>query len=200
MDYELNTGLNGDATSLEMREQIKSTRSALTEKVESLKDRVSNQVETTRNSVDNTIHSIKRTFDLKHQVEQHPWPMIGGAVFAGVILGHLTLNRRWPASETPSLHLGHDRGEDLFRSARSNGFAAAHRAAPDHSNKSHWLQSRIHGELSHLQSTAIAAGMGVFRDWIERSMTNVEHWAGAEPRSQEVDMPTQTCGARRTDA
>lgn len=177
MDNELNTPLNGDAESLKIRQHIKATRTALTEKMDSLKDRVTNQVESTRTAVDNTIHSIKRTFDLKHQVEQHPLPMIGGAVFAGVVLGHMTLNRRWPATEAH--HNGHEHSEIPFEPAHANGIAAAVQASPEHSpqqsEKSHWLQTRVQDELCQLQSVAIAAGLGVFRDWIERTMTNFEH-------------------------
>jgi ElaB/YqjD/DUF883 family membrane-anchored ribosome-binding protein len=173
MDNQRTDSLNGDARSQEIRQQIKDTRSALTDKMESLKDRVTGQVETTRNSVDDTIHSIKRTFDLKHQVDQHPWPMMGGAIFAGVVLGHMSRTRRWPT--TKPQHNGHVQSENQFEPAQANGIASTVQASQEPSGENHWLQTRVQDELSRLQSEAIAAGLGVFRDWMERTLSNSEH-------------------------
>jgi ElaB/YqjD/DUF883 family membrane-anchored ribosome-binding protein len=91
--------------SAEIRQEIDNTRSAMANKLEALEDRVINTVqsaqETVKDSIQSakdTVASVKRTFDLKHQVEQHPWTMVGGCFLAGLALGHLAPKGRPPVS------------------------------------------------------------------------------------------------------
>ena len=44
-------------------------------------------VEHVKGTVGDTVATVKRTFDLPSQTEQHPWPMVGGAVLVGYMLG-----------------------------------------------------------------------------------------------------------------
>jgi ElaB/YqjD/DUF883 family membrane-anchored ribosome-binding protein len=44
-------------------------------------------VENVKGTVEDTIATAQRTFDLPSQVEQHPWPMFGGALLVGYMLG-----------------------------------------------------------------------------------------------------------------
>jgi hypothetical protein len=68
---------------------IEDTRSAITEKLEILEERVRETVET-----------VKRTLDVPHQVDQHPWLMFGGATLAGYLLGSWGGGRTSPAFST----------------------------------------------------------------------------------------------------
>jgi hypothetical protein len=88
-----------------IKHQMLETRTALTEKLEALEecvactvkdttDAVEDTVAAVKNSVTDTVESVKETFDLKHQFEQHPWMMLGGATFLGYLGGRLLDNGR----------------------------------------------------------------------------------------------------------
>jgi ElaB/YqjD/DUF883 family membrane-anchored ribosome-binding protein len=91
----------------EMREEIDCTRSDLADKVEPLEDRVMGTVQSAQETVEDsiqiakdTVAAVKRTFDIKHHVEQHPWAMVGGCFLAGLALGTLC-QRVWrPCRQT----------------------------------------------------------------------------------------------------
>ena len=95
--------------SIEMRHEIDSTRSAMADKLEALEDRMINTVQIAQDTVKDsiqsakdTVASVKQTFDLKHQVEQRPWTMVGGCFLAGLVLGHLMPGGRPPSSKSSS--------------------------------------------------------------------------------------------------
>ena len=46
-------------------------------------------VEHVKGTIGDTVATVKRTFDLPSQMEHHPWPMVGGALLAGYMLGSL---------------------------------------------------------------------------------------------------------------
>jgi len=103
-----------------IKHQMLETRTALTEKLEALEDHVASTVKETTDAVGETVEavreavestvgsvkgtvtdtvesvkeSVKETFDLKHQFEQHPWLMLGGATFLGYLGGSLLGNGR----------------------------------------------------------------------------------------------------------
>jgi len=94
-----------------IKEQMRETRTALTEKLEALEDKVVSTVKETTDAVEETVGSVKEavqdtvhtvqdtvsetvdtvketvkeTFDLRHQMEAHPWLMLGGATLAGYL-------------------------------------------------------------------------------------------------------------------
>ena len=92
-----------------MRQDIDTTRSAMADKLEALEDKVMNTVQNAQDTVKDslqsakdTVASVKQTFDLKHQVEQRPWTMVGGCFLAGLAVGHLLPRRRPQSSMPPS--------------------------------------------------------------------------------------------------
>ena len=95
--------------SAEMRQEIDCTRSAMADKLEALEDRMMNTVQSARETVadsiqsaKDTVASVKRTFDLKHQVEQRPWLMVGGCFLVGLAVGGLIPMVRPRSSKTLS--------------------------------------------------------------------------------------------------
>jgi len=58
------------------RQDIAATCSAITEKLAVLEERVQE-----------TVDGVKHTFDLRYQVKQRPWLMLGASVLAGFMLG-----------------------------------------------------------------------------------------------------------------
>jgi len=96
--------------SAEIREEIDCTRSAMADKLEALEDRMMNTVQSAQETVadsiqsaKDTVASVKRTFDLKHQVEQRPWTMVGSCFLAGLAVGGLIpMARPRPVTPVPT--------------------------------------------------------------------------------------------------
>jgi ElaB/YqjD/DUF883 family membrane-anchored ribosome-binding protein len=82
----------------EIRQQIALTRASLTQKLESLERQVKVTIDTSAESfkekVDQVAQSIKQTFDLRQQLEQHPWLTVGGSFVVGYLAGSLLLRER----------------------------------------------------------------------------------------------------------
>ena len=67
-----------DTTLVAVRQGITGTQALVAEIVEHMK-----------RTIGDTVATVQRTFDLHAQVEHHPWPMVGGALLAGYMLGSL---------------------------------------------------------------------------------------------------------------
>jgi len=79
-----------------IRHQMEETRSSLADKLETLENEFRGTVEeatsavsTTVEAVQETVETVKETFDLRTQVERHPWPLMAGAVATGYVAGCL---------------------------------------------------------------------------------------------------------------
>jgi ElaB/YqjD/DUF883 family membrane-anchored ribosome-binding protein len=72
---------------------VESVTEGMQETVEAVKDTVKDTVENVKDTVEETVETVKETFDLRLQVERHPWIMLGGSVGVGLLLGAL-LRRR----------------------------------------------------------------------------------------------------------
>lgn len=79
-----------------IKEDIEETRAALTEKLETLEDQLMDKVETAKESVEDTIENVRATLrkvSPTHQVQQHPFVMIGGSLAAGMLVGKAIQSR-----------------------------------------------------------------------------------------------------------
>jgi len=88
---------------------VEETVDAVKETVDGAKSTVENIVENVKETMDDTVTKVKRSFDLRYQVEQNPWLMAGGAVVVGSILGSLINRdegRRYSSYSTDSMHTG----------------------------------------------------------------------------------------------
>jgi len=65
---------------------VDETVDAVKDTVDGAKSTVENIVENVKETMDDTMTRVKQSFDLRYQVEQHPWLMLGGSVVAGSIL------------------------------------------------------------------------------------------------------------------
>lgn len=197
-----------------IREQIEETRSALTEKLETLetevmetvhtaKDAVTDTIEAVKDNVEQTVDSVKETFsegveavkhtfDLRRQVDQHPWPMLGGSVALGFTLGMLLPKEHWVA-RTMSRHRDDIpeprpdyRSNAYFRENRSHEREAREeapstpRAGPE-PGMFDQLTEKFGPEIAKLKGMAIGAFLGLVRDMVKRSLP--EHLA---PQMEEV--------------
>jgi ElaB/YqjD/DUF883 family membrane-anchored ribosome-binding protein len=85
-----------------IKEDIDETRTALTEKLVTLEDQLRDKVEGARETVEETIENVKtslRKFSPRHQVQQHPFVMVGAASAAGLLVGQVVQVRRAQAAE-----------------------------------------------------------------------------------------------------
>jgi ElaB/YqjD/DUF883 family membrane-anchored ribosome-binding protein len=90
-------------TVLTAKETVQTATEAVTETVSSVKEAVQDTVGTVKESVQETVETVKETFDLRQQVERHPWVAVGGAVAVGFVGGRL-LDRTLGLSAAPPVY------------------------------------------------------------------------------------------------
>jgi ElaB/YqjD/DUF883 family membrane-anchored ribosome-binding protein len=187
-----------------LRNQMDHTRSSLACKLEALEEKVRSTVESTKSTVEDTvkaakdsvqetIQTVKRTFDLKYQVAQHPWAMMGCAIFTGAVVAHLTA----PRSPRREKHHGNGGGDEGYRHRQAGEFSEPvqqwRSAAQRPSIKSRIL-GQFEDEVCKLQSIAVGAGIGALRDWVNKSLPSL-----APHLSQVFDSATQKLGGERIE-
>jgi ElaB/YqjD/DUF883 family membrane-anchored ribosome-binding protein len=165
----------------EMRQEIDCTRSAMADKLEALEDRVMGAVHSAQETVDDsiqmakdTVATVKRNFDLKYQVEQHPWLMVGGCVLAGLALGSLFLRQRRRSRQAPNRLVGNETSRTgsprLVAEQRSNGSfdtaAPTLRSDSTSANRPGFFD-QFHEEIDKVKGMAIGYVMGLVRDSIK---------------------------------
>lgn len=177
-----------------IRDQMQETRTALTEKLDTLqqkvadtvdsittpvaetvqtvKDAVADTVESVKESVSGTFESVKDTFNLAHQVERHPWPMMIGSIAAGFALGQLL---PIPMRRTSSQEKSSDSGA-ASRNQSGTGFNGMHQTSGSHGEQSSkpglfgGLGSAIQQELDKVKGLGVSVGVGLLRDLMTQSM------------------------------
>ncbi len=169
-----------EQTSDEMREEIDCTRSDLAEKLEALEDRVMGTVQSAQETVEDsiqiakdTVATVKRNFDIKYQVERHPWAMVGGCFLAGLALGGLFLRVRRRSGQAPNRLAGNEipraGSPCLFTEQRGNGSFATG-AMPQYQSpppSRPGLFDLFNDEITQVKGMAIGYIMGLARDAIK---------------------------------
>jgi len=162
----------------EMREEIDCTRSDLANKLGALEDRVMGNVQSAQETVEDsiqiakdTVATVKRTFDVKHHVEQHPWAMVGGCIVAGFALGALfkNLGRR---NEEGGRRREERSRSDSSVSAQPTSFAPV-APAPQYQPPPPTrpgLFDLLHDEIEQVKGMAIAYVLGMARDSIKEAV------------------------------
>jgi hypothetical protein len=89
---------NKQLSTEEIRQQIARTRSSLVEKIDSLEKRVRATIdggaESFKEKVEQAAQSVKQTLDLRRQLEQHPWVILGGSLVVGYLAGSVVSRGR----------------------------------------------------------------------------------------------------------
>src|SRR5262249_44883457 len=163
-----------------IQQQMEQTRASLSAKLEDLerkvvetvhgaKEAVHETVETVKETVHESVETVKETFDLRLQVERHPWAMLGIAAGAGYLSGML-LNRAGPATSPAA-----------FEPAASSWTppapqpAAAFRdeaASPKREEGAglvHQLANKFSPEIDKLKGLALGTLFAVVRDVVSQS-------------------------------
>jgi ElaB/YqjD/DUF883 family membrane-anchored ribosome-binding protein len=162
----------------EIRQEIDETRSSIASKLEALEEQVVGTVQNAKESVEETINTVKETvqetvstvketFDLRLQVERHPWPVMGGSLAAGlitgVLLGEVRHRRQMPMDRLVS------DGEPMTES---------YRAEPPtrfvEEPREPGLFDRFQGEITQLKGLALGMLFGMVRDVIKENVSAPE--------------------------
>jgi ElaB/YqjD/DUF883 family membrane-anchored ribosome-binding protein len=164
-----------------MRQEIDCTRSALAERVEALEHSVMGTVQSAQATVEDsiqiakeTVATVRRTFDLKHHVEQYPWAMVGGSCVAGLALGAL-FQRFWrPSRPTPDRLAGNQTawsGSPPARAEQRDNGSFASTAPPPRPPAAPPSRpgffDRFQDEIDKVKGMAIGYVLGLARDQIK---------------------------------
>lgn len=167
-----------------IRQQMEATRTSLQDKLETLEQQVKDTVQhtteavtetvdTVKEAVHETVNSVKSTFDLRHQVEQHPWGMMAGATLAGFFCGRLlgsvanaAHQETWsaPPSYRPPSRSYRDGG----LTGMNMGQAAASLQPPPIPQRT-WMDTlfdEYKEEINKIKGLAIATVAGVVREML----------------------------------
>jgi ElaB/YqjD/DUF883 family membrane-anchored ribosome-binding protein len=168
----------------EMRQEIDCTRSALAEKMEALEHSVMGTVQNAQETVDDsiqmardTVATVRRTFDIKHHVEQYPWVAVGGSCVAGLALGAL-FQRFWRpsrptlrrlAGSQPALSVNSPRRAELRVNSDPVSTAAPPWSAPAPPSRPGFFD-RFQEEIDQVKGMAIGYVLGLARDQLKDSV------------------------------
>jgi ElaB/YqjD/DUF883 family membrane-anchored ribosome-binding protein len=159
---------------------VQSTTNAVTDTVENVKEVVQDTVDSVRDSVQDTVDSVKQTFDLRLQVENHPWLMLGGSVAVGFVAGHLlqglmpALRSSYYNEALPSPSAGNVPSNGGARSYRfgEEGRQFAPPSTAEAPEKS-WLSTlgqQFAPQIDKLKGMAIGTMLGLVRDMVKQAL------------------------------
>jgi ElaB/YqjD/DUF883 family membrane-anchored ribosome-binding protein len=170
---------------------VQDATSAVSGTVESVKDAVQETVATVKDTVHDTVESVKEAFDLRRQVDHHPWLMMGLSAGAGFLssrlLGRATRHdgyraegrQRWLSSERRDWPTGYHVEPQS---------TAEERLSPP---RRAWF-SFLAPELEKFKGMAIGYAMGAVRDVMSQSLP-----ADMRPQIKEtMDSLTQKLGGQ----
>jgi len=139
----------------ELESQVRETVTGAGEAVAATKEGVLEVVSSVSDTVSNVKESIKETFDLRKQVEDHPWAAFGVAVAAGAAGAMLVAPSR-PATSYSNGQVPHDTNHSPFSSASAATAAAAGTGV-------------LGSMVSKLQALAVTALTDYVQDMIRKS-------------------------------
>ena len=166
-----------DTTLVAVRQGVAGTQASVGEMVEHVKG-----------TVGDTVAAVKRTFDLPSQTEQHPWPMVGGAVLVGYMLG------RWGGGHPSAAGPTAARATEASRSGSPPASrASSARPQPQHGTVSGILE-QFKDEIAGLKRVAVGAVMSTLSEMFQQAMPTLAphiESAMAKVSAQLSDSPAQ---------
>ncbi len=179
---------------------IEDTRSVMTDGLEVLEERVRETVEDMRSAVedivenvkdtvDTTVETVRHTFDVHHQVEQHPWLMFGGVTVVGYLLGSLSSGRSSSAVSTHDTSLS-----PAGTTAASSRELSAH-PQPQQGMGS-GVRDRFKDEIAIIEGAVIGAVMSTLWEMLKQALLPppTPHLTSARTKgdAQPSERPAQT--------
>ena len=148
----------------DVKATVDTTLAAVRQGVAGTQASVGEMVEHVKGTVGETVATVKRTFDLPSQTEQHPWPMVGGAVLVGYMLS------KWGGGHSSAAGPTAQRATEASRS----GSPPASRASSAHPQPQQGIGSGIldqfKDEIAGLKSVAVGAVMSTLSAMFQQAM------------------------------
>jgi hypothetical protein len=157
-------------------------------------DNIRQNIEDTRAALDDKLDTLeskaRETFDLKHQVAERPWMMLGAAVAAGYVLGSLGGNdepQRWEGQPMTTT----DYNQHAQPSAPAEP-SMGHKVKSGADN----LLSQFDDEIDMLKTAAIATITNLLRDTVKEYVPALGRQLDQTARDRGYD--TSTSGRTRS--
>lgn len=149
----------------EVTDTVHSVTDAVTEVTDTVKETVDDVSHTVSEAVQDATHSIAKLFDITGHVRRHPWAGLGGAVFAGFLVGRLIPSRRSEsAPEAPSPSSFSTASDRISSFGQTSPTTAAEKPKDDGPQGWFWE------ELGRLKGLAVSSVMGLVRDLAAHSL------------------------------
>jgi ElaB/YqjD/DUF883 family membrane-anchored ribosome-binding protein len=153
---------------------VQGAREAVSETVQEAKEAVAETVQSVKDTVHSSVETVKETFDVRRQVQRHPWAMLGGSVAAGFVAGML-LNRTGGGPSrgfAPAMPTGTNRLREHARTSGGYLNTPATTTTPPQRQES-WvdeLAQKFAPEIQKVKGFALGAAMGLVRDLVSPSV------------------------------
>lgn len=172
-----------------IRQQMEETKTQLSEKLVSLESQVTETVQSTGTAVNATVEAVHETvdavtgavqdavqsvsnaFDLRRQIERHPWLVLGGAAVLGYLAVDLLTGRAKMSKSSKALASVPCSSTDSAGSG--NGVPAAESAATAAAFAAAYESGRESSSRHELQGLAIRSLISVVQDIASRAVPQV---------------------------
>jgi len=167
---------------------VSQTVDTLKETVSTVKETVTDTVSAVKESVQDGVATVKDWFDVRAQVDRHPWLMTGGSILTGYLVG--TVIDRLTEGEATALPPASEGGTSEIHRMGNGRRPTAMRAKRHHeAEDSSWLAG-FAPELNKLKGLALGALFGTAREMVMKSVPQeLGHKLG-----EIVDNITAKCG------
>jgi len=108
---------------------VDETVGAVRETVDGAKSTVEDIVENVKGTMDDTVTMVKQSFDIRYQVDQHPWLMLGASVVTGSVLASFL--HRGHEARSSSSYGTHARNSRVAETSKEAGLTAMYTVAGD---------------------------------------------------------------------
>jgi hypothetical protein len=133
---------------------------------------VSDTVDSVKFSVSKTVDSVKRTFDIEHQVQRRPFVCVGLTFAAGAITGAIIKGSKHHRTHTVSHFNNYAEMERTFPSKHFHGSELYNNKAPESaaSLEPHSIHGLFSAELDKVKGLALGTVMGLIRDLAKETL------------------------------
>jgi len=152
----------------QVMDTVHGATNAVHDTVEDAKAAVHETVADVKDAVHHTVEDVKGTFDLTHQMQKHPWAMLGGSIVLG-FLGAKLLERADP----DPLRNGHWMPPQPWQApsaADANGNGHRGTKASEEPGVLASLTHQFGPEIDRLKGMAVGAALSVVRDMIRNAL------------------------------
>jgi len=157
-----------------IRKQIDETRAALQAKLAALEQQVRGkvssvaaQVQHTQAAFQETAASLRRSFDLRYQMNERPWALLGGSFLFGAVTGYV-LSGRQPVAARSSSPIS--RGGVAYRGEPEQASSVEALASSSGVSLFSRLAEPFAPELAKVRGLAVGVLMGAIRDVVKDSI------------------------------